>query len=163
MLAPWANTRFNTLQLFGSTRAKARHNFNLYGPFLRRNLVPFYSAIDTGSSPKGADAVSRTGSGRPHKADTGIVDYGPNRSFVQCPTCCGATSRTFHSLRSLTVLSSETGQVQKEIGQRSSEGKSCLFQFWDRRQIRRPVTAIGVLNGDLVSDELRVMPYTPDK
>ena len=30
-----------------STRAKARHNFNRSGPFLRRDLVPFYSAIDT--------------------------------------------------------------------------------------------------------------------
>jgi hypothetical protein len=29
-----------------STRAKARHNFNRSGPFLRRDLVPFYSAID---------------------------------------------------------------------------------------------------------------------
>ena len=30
-----------------STRAKARHNFNRSGPFLRRDLVPFYSAIDS--------------------------------------------------------------------------------------------------------------------
>ena len=31
-----------------STRAKAPHNIKRSGPFLRRDLVPFYSAIDIG-------------------------------------------------------------------------------------------------------------------
>lgn len=30
-----------------STPAKAQNNFNLSGPFLRRDVVPFYPAIDS--------------------------------------------------------------------------------------------------------------------
>lgn len=38
--------RFDTLQLFGSTRAKAPHKLKRSGPFLRRDPVPFCPAID---------------------------------------------------------------------------------------------------------------------
>jgi hypothetical protein len=39
--------RFDTLQLFGSTRAKAPQKLKRSGPFLRRDPAPYCSAIDT--------------------------------------------------------------------------------------------------------------------